>query len=92
MLDKNKIIIVIYVGTYDYDDTYCLELSKVFENYFDDSVKLVFIIDKFSSETRIECINPVLCNENQWAKIEQIIKKTEQIIEKTNKDINNGRN
>lgn len=92
MLDKNKIIIVIYVGTHDYDDSYCLEYSKVLENYFDDSVKLVFIIDKFSSETRIECINPVLCNKNQWAKIEQIIEKTEQIIEKTNKDINNERN
>lgn len=85
MLDKDKIILIIYFGISKFSDNIIFNMAELMKDSFDESVKTIIIPDKFSSKTRVECINPKLCDENQWEKIEEI-------IEKANKIINNGRN
>ena len=72
MLDKDKVIIVVYVGTNELSETYNLviDLEKNIKNCFDDSVRLIFVSDVNNIGIKFECINPVLLNEEQYKKVE----------------------
>jgi len=72
MLDKDKIIIVIYVGTEDIQKTYevIVDLQEKIKNDFDETVRLIFAPDVNNFGIKFECINPVLLNEEQYKKVE----------------------
>ena len=72
MLDKDKLIVVIYVGTEDIQKTYelVIDLEKNIKKCFDDSVRLIFVPDVNNIGIKFECINPVLLNEEQYKKVE----------------------
>ena len=71
MLDKDKLFIVVYVGVHGFSDQTISEILA-------DSVNTL-IIPTRDSETRVECINPVLLTEEQY---EETRKKIESLTEK----------
>ncbi len=82
MLDKDKIFLVVYFnvgGIADSDIDGCLmKLTETLK--LDDSVQL-FIIPCRGSETKIECINPVLLDEKQYKSVEKKIKGLKKEVE-----------
>ena len=88
MLDKDKIIIVVYVGAYNVK-----QIPSLIENvrngiisYFDESVKLVFVPTRENYDIKFECINPVLLNEEQYKNVEKKIEQLDKIVEELNKE------
>lgn len=75
MLDKDKIIIVVYLGAGDVYDTYeyIMDVEKNIKNLFDESVKLIFAPLHNKVGAKFECINPVLLNEEQYKAVEKKI-------------------
>ena len=79
MLDKDKLFLVIYVGVNGFCDQ---TISEILGNVtghikYDDSVNTL-IIPTRDSETRVECINPVLLTEEQY---EETRKRVENLTE-----------
>ena len=78
MKDKDKIFIICYVNVRDIDEAdihqYLEEIAKVF--IFDETVFRLMIPTK-EFPTKIECINPVLCNKKQYEKVNELIKNME---------------
>ena len=78
MKDKDKIFLIYYVNVRNIDEVYILqyleEIAKVF--IFDETVFRI-IIPTRDLPTKIECINPVLCNEEQYEKVNELIKNME---------------
>ena len=72
MLDKDKVIIVIYVGAKELSETYelIIDLEKKLKDGFDNSVRLIFVPDVNNFGIKFECINPVLLNEEQYKEVE----------------------
>lgn len=70
MKDKERLIIIFYVDVskINKDDSYeyMCDARKSLERYFDDTVKMVFMP---SDENKVDCINPVLMNEEQYQKV-----------------------
>lgn len=85
MLDKDKIIIVVYLNTgcIDMEDVneFCYEATKFLNRIFDDSV-LKLVVPVREGETRVECINPILLTEDEYKKT---MKTVENLTEKVNK-------
>ena len=85
MLDKDKLFIVVYVGVHGFGDQ---TVSEILENVvshikYDGSVNTL-IIPTRDSETRVECINPVLLTEEQY---EEVRKRIETLTEKVEEAI-----
>lgn len=80
MLDKDKLFIVVYVGVHGFSDQTISEVMGNIANHikYDGSVNTL-IIPTRDSETRVECINPVLLSEEQY---EETRKKIESLTEK----------
>lgn len=82
MLDKDKIFLVVYLNVgmiADSDVDECVK--KITETMnFDDSVQL-FVIPCRGSDTKIECINPVLLDEKQYKSVEKKIKGLKKEVE-----------
>lgn len=85
MLDKDKLFIVVYVGVHGLEDQTVSEILANVANrmQYDDSVNTL-IIPTRDSETRVECINPVLLTEEQYEearkRIETLTEKVEEAI------------
>ncbi len=85
MLDKDKLFIVVYVGVHGFGDQTVLEILENVVSHikYDDSVNTL-IIPTRDSETRVECINPVLLTEEQYEetrkRIESLTEKVEEAI------------
>lgn len=92
MLDKDKIIIIVYLGAGDPLDTYeyIREVEKNIHNLFDESVKLIFAPLHNEFGTKFECINPVLLNEEQYKKVEEKLDTLDEVIKKLEKIIDYG--
>lgn len=97
MLDKDKLFIVVYVNIGIGRFKGGLTVSEILEEVgkhvrYDESVNTL-IIPIRDSETRVECINPVLLTEEQYEetrkKIESLTREIEETINtlKKNKDI-----
>lgn len=71
MNDKDKIIIVFYIDIRDvaHEDIPCYinSVSNHFSNAFDSTIKCIVV--PFKNDTKIECINPKLVNEEEYIKI-----------------------
>ena len=76
MLLKDKIFLVLYVdvSTIPVEDTYQYieEAAKSFNHLKDESVQVVILTVR-EQDTRLECINPVLLNEEQFAQVQEKI-------------------
>lgn len=78
MKDKDKIFIVCYINVGDIDEA---DVYQYLENAaqsltFDETVFRLLIPTR-DIPTKIECINPVLCNEEQYEKVNELIKNME---------------
>lgn len=82
MLDKDKLFIVIYAdvrGIHDSDVVSYIKAIASSIKYDESIVKL--IIPTRESETRVECINPVLMTEEQYKDVEDKINTLKQAVE-----------
>ena len=82
MLDKDKLFIVIYAdvrGIHDSDVVSYIKAITSSIKYDESIVKL--IIPTRDSETRVECINPVLLTEDQYKDVEDKINTLKQAVE-----------
>jgi len=81
MLFKDKIILVCYINVTNVDNSdvhrLCSDFANGISNIIDNTVEY-FILPVIDSQTRIECINPVLLDEKQY----QDIKKKLESIDK----------
>ncbi len=80
MLDKDKLFIIIYADVRNVNRVDVIEYLKsiAYATVFDESV-IRLIIPTRDSETRVECINPVLIPEEQY---EETKKRIEGLTEK----------
>ena len=90
MMDKDKLFLIIYLNIGSIADVDVSEYIRQFADSltFDESVvRLIIPIRK--GETRVECINPVLLNEEQYKEAEEKIKSLQEEVEKALKDLKN---
>ena len=90
MVDKDKLFLVIYVNI---DNIHMSDVSAYLDAFarqttFDESV-MRLIVPVRDQETRVECINPVLLNEEQYKEAEEKIKSLQEEVEKALKDLKN---
>ena len=90
MLDKDKLIIVVYAGARTPEETYHLieKLQEHFNGVFDNSVRIIFTPRYNEVGIKFECINPVLLNEEQYKEVNKKIKKLNNTLKEflKNKD------
>lgn len=90
MLDKEKLFLVIYlnIGSVPSIDVsaYLKDFSRSLT--YDESIERL-IIPTRDGETRVECINPVLLNEEQYAEVEKKIESLSQEVIDALKTLNN---
>lgn len=81
-MDKDKIFLVVYLNVGTTPDSEVENYVKSLTDFlkFDDSVQL-FIVPTRGSDTRIECINPVLLDEKQYKSVEKKIKGLKKTVE-----------
>lgn len=77
---KDKIILVFYIGLKNiFDDDrpdYMAEITQHMNCLKDDSTELLFIPLSSTNDSKIECINPrIINNEDEVKKIEELIEK-----------------
>ena len=89
MLDKDKIILVCYIDVSEIDDSYTLEYLNRFSEslIFDESVLKLIIPN--NEETRIECINPKLISDDEYAKVSELVANAQYML---NEFLNNKKN
>lgn len=83
MLDKDKLLIVAYINVQGIKDLSVPEILNGVEERleYDESVNTIIVPTRFS-ETRIECINPVLLTDEQYQETRDKLEKlTEQLKE-----------
>lgn len=83
MLDKDKLLIVAYINVQGIKDLSVPEILNGVEERleYDESVNTIIVPTRFS-ETRIECINPVLLTDEQYQETRDKLEKlTEQMKE-----------
>lgn len=86
MLDKDKLFIIIYVDVRNVNRVDVSEYLRPIANatVFDESV-IRLIIPTRDSETRVECINPVLLTEEQYGetkkRIEDLAEKVKEALD-----------
>lgn len=82
MLDKDKVIIVVYAGAREPEETYYLiqKLQIHFEGVFDDSVRIIFAPTYDEVGIEFECINPVLLNDEQYKEVNKKIEKLDSTL------------
>ena len=84
MQDKDRIIIVFYLDISRINSADVVEythaFAKSFNGYFDDSVKALYV--PINGESHIECINPVLLNEEQYENVHKRVEEYENEFKK----------
>jgi hypothetical protein len=84
-MDKDKLIIVIYVNIAPIDSAYVSELLfKIAKaTMFDESI-VRLVIPVREGETRVECINPQLITEDKYKEVEETIEKLKEKLKDEN--------
>ena len=76
---KDKIILVTYFPIDGMDNcdvfNYLEEVTKSFKTLIDDSVECIVVPTRQNGDYRVECINPVLLNEEKYAEVEETVNK-----------------
>ena len=90
MLDKDKLFLVFYLNIENIQDyevsEYLDQVARAFQ--FDDSIEKMFVPIR-EGETRVECINPVLLNEEQYAEVEKKIASIKEEVSEILKNLKN---
>jgi hypothetical protein len=79
----NKILVVIHVGTKDLSPGQVQEyFSKIYENLPSKNEGFFSFVlpDKESDSIRVECLNPVLLDESEYAKAKEKLDKLNERI------------
>lgn len=78
-MDKDRLIIVIYVNIAPIDSAYVSEyLYKIAKaTMFDESI-VRLVIPVREGETRVECINPQLITEDKYKEVEETVEKLKE--------------
>ena len=91
MLDKDKIILTMYVniGSIDSADipAYMEQLTNTV--IFDDSILRLFIPVR-NSETRVECINPKRISDEEYIKVSEFVEDAQKKLNEFLNSFNNG--
>ena len=95
---RDKIILVFYIGCANINRDEIPEflnlIADSFRKRWNDSVETIFIPCIEEVDTRIECINPKLVNQDVYDKamdvVEKFKSKTDEILETLKKDKTNG--
>lgn len=82
MTDKERLFIIVYVNISNFSDQqtvkeYVYHISNSLK--YDDTINTI-VIPVRDSETRIECINPILLNEDQYKEVESKINELKERI------------
>jgi len=74
MLVKDKIIVVFYINVKDLEPSdraaFLNDVQEQVKSFEDESV-ITWIIPSTDGKNRLECINPVLLNEEQYKEVEE---------------------
>lgn len=85
MKDNKKLIVVIYVGSENKEPHIMYQtisdIQKSISQYFDKSVKLLFIPDYTNIGIKVDCINPVLLDEEEFKKVDEKLSKINNLID-----------
>lgn len=78
-MDKDRLIIVIYVNIAPIDSAYVSEyLYKIAKaTMFDESI-VRLVIPVREGETRVECINPQFITEDKYKEVEETVEKLKE--------------
>lgn len=80
---RDKVLLVAYVGVRDRGDEYFMYVAEhipdAFERYED--VELFLIPDENTNVIRLECLNPVLLNEEKYAEVEAAVEKYKKAVD-----------
>ena len=84
MENNSKILVVIYVGVSNMDDSHVLEYVRQIRDSLtaagDDDFKYIIVPVRDESGTRIECLNPVLLTEEKYKEAEAAVERMENAI------------
>lgn len=82
MRDNKKLIVVIYVGTEDMSNVVQAidDVRNSISSFFDKSVKLIFVPDYNNIGIKVDCINPVLLDEEEFKKVDEKLDKINKLI------------
>ena len=91
MKDKDKLFLVVYIGIKACSDQAAINLveavkKQITRNEFDNTVTIFCIPTRKNNEIKIECINPVLLDKEQYKRVEDSIKKIENVINNYDKE------
>lgn len=95
---RDKIILVFYIGCANVNrheiPEFLNSIADSFRKRWNDSVETIFIPCIEEVDTRIECVNPKLVNQDAYDKamdvVEKFKSKTDEILETLKKDKTNG--
>lgn len=92
MLDKEKLFLVMYVDISGVNSSDVAEYLNHFANAFqyDESIERL-IIPTREGESRVECINPVLLNKEQYAEVERKIESIKKEVSEALKSLHNDK-
>jgi hypothetical protein len=90
MRDNKKLIVVIYVGTEDMSNVFQAidDVRNSISSFFDKSVKLIFVPDYNNIGIKVDCINPVLLDEEEFKKVDEKLDKINKLIDEHLNDKN----
>ena len=90
MRDNKKLIVVIYVGTEDMSNAFQAidDVRNSISSFFDKSVKLIFVPDYNNIGIKVDCINPVLLDEEEFKKVDEKLDKIDKLIDEHLNDKN----
>lgn len=90
MRDNKKLIVVIYVGTEDMSNVVQAidDVRNSISSFFDKSVKLIFVPDYNNIGIKVDCINPVLLDEEEFKKVDEKLDKINKLIDEHLNDKN----
>ena len=84
-MDKDKIIIAVYMGLQGISESMILESIAHTDNslklLFDESVKTIIIPRRDTDKSWVECINPQLVTEEKYKEAEEAVEKLKKMLE-----------
>ena len=93
MQDKDKLILVCYVGSQGIDRSHFIQimtrLAQGLKSYFDESVKTLVMADPSTSGTRMEILNVKDCPQEKLDELQKTYEKVLEELEKENKQFLN---
>ena len=72
---KDKIILVVYIPDDKITQEFMCQIRDCFDGYIDESAACIMLPTAKKSDYRVECINPVLLNEDKYAEVEETVNK-----------------